>query len=66
MDGANVDMQTLQENLEHHMAGIAKMFQPHCQLTLVMRNPEAPNGDLILTRDDPRKVIAAIERLTTE
>ena len=48
---------------ERHLAEIEKLFAPHCKLTLVMRNPQSDDGDLILSRDDLVEVEAAVRKL---
>ena len=42
---------------------LEKLFKPHCRLTLLMRNPELADGDLLLTRDDLDLVSAALQKL---
>jgi len=42
---------------------LEKLFKPHCKLTLLMRNPESDDGDMLLTRDEFDDIIAAIQRL---
>ena len=56
----------LASKTEQHLSEMEKLFKPHCKLTLLMRNPESKDGDLLLTRDDLDEVIAAIERLKGE
>lgn len=56
----------LQIECEAHLAIIEKLFKPHCKLTLLMRNPEVADGDMLLTRDDLDAVIASIEKLKGE
>lgn len=43
--------------------GLSLLFKPHCLLTLVVRNPEMEDSDLIVTQDDYDAVIAAIRHL---
>lgn len=37
-------------------------LQPHCQLTLLMRNPQSEDGDAIFTLDDLQAVEDAVRR----
>lgn len=46
-----------------HLATIAQMFNPPVHLTLVVRSPELPDGDMVLTDDDLDLAIGAIENL---
>ncbi len=52
----------LQTELSEHMAKIAEYFK-HPRITLVVRSPELPDGDVVLTDDDLDAAIAAITRL---
>lgn len=47
---------------ERSLRRLEKLFQPHCRLTLLMRNPESDDGDLLLTRDDLVEVEDAIRK----
>ena len=57
------DSYLLHLELERHLSEMEKLFKPHCKLTLLMRNPQVADGDLLLTMDDLDEAIAAIERL---
>jgi hypothetical protein len=48
-----------------HLEKIASLFNPGMRLTLVVRNPERPDGsqDVLLTDDTVPEVIAALELL---
>lgn len=48
---------------QRHLQQLEKLFKPHCRLTLVMRNPQSVDGDLVLTRDDLQCVEDTIRRL---
>jgi hypothetical protein len=48
--------------IERHLAEMETLFKPHCRLTLVIRNPEKPDGGLVFSRDDPTEVIECIKR----
>ena len=45
-----------------HLEELSGLFKSHCKLTLIMRNPLAPNGDLFVSDDDPSKVIESIRK----
>lgn len=45
------------------MQDLEILFQPHCNLTLLVRDPELDDADLIVTKDDLGEVINAIEQL---
>lgn len=55
-----------QAECERHLKQLEKLFKPHCKLTLLMRNPQAEDGDMILTMDDLDAVIASITKLKGE
>lgn len=38
------------------------LFVPECRITLLVRAPHLPDGDLVLTRDDLDKAISALVR----
>lgn len=48
--------------IQGHLDEIATFFK-NPTVTLVIRNPDLEDADLVMTRDDPHKVIAAIKRL---
>lgn len=52
-----------QEECDAVLTQLETLFQPHCKLTLIMRNPKSNDGDMILSRDDLREVEKAIKRL---
>lgn len=45
---------------------LQKLFLPHCKLTLVMRNPESSDGDMVLSLDDLDAVIVVLEKMKTK
>jgi hypothetical protein len=51
----------LHEKIEPHLKAISKLFK-NPKITLLVRAPDAEDGDLILTADDPDCVIAALKR----
>ncbi len=56
----------LQLEIEKHLERIERLLPKAYKLTLVARHtsmPEGKNADLVLTLDDPEKVIGAIRRL---
>ncbi|OPY85361.1 MAG: hypothetical protein A4E65_00127 [Syntrophorhabdus sp. PtaU1.Bin153] len=59
-------MNELQLEIEKHLERIERMLPRAYKLTLVARHVEMPedkNADIVLTLDDPNKVIDAIRRL---
>ena len=55
-------LEEAQAECESLLWQMEKCFKPHCKLTLLMRNPESQDGDLLMTRDDLGGVIDSIER----
>lgn len=53
----------VQKTLDYALQDLEPLFQPHCRLTLLMRNPQVQDGDLLLSKDDLREVERAIARL---
>jgi len=54
----------LRERIADRLVEMESMFDPRCKLSFVMRSPHLPDGDLIVTNDDPKLLIKAIERLS--
>jgi hypothetical protein len=50
------------ESIARDLNHIATFFKEP-KITLIVRSPQLDDGDLVMTADDPRKAIAAIERL---
>ena len=53
----------VQIECERHLQALEPLFKPHCRLTLLMRNPESDDGDLIFTQDELAAVENAVRRL---
>ena len=47
------------------LSELTRLCKPPWKLTLVMRNPESHDGDLVISDDDLTLVQAALERLKT-
>jgi hypothetical protein len=65
----SLDLTILQQDIESHLEKIERLLPKAYQLTLVARNTEMPeekNADIVLTLDDPEKVIGSIRRLFPE
>lgn len=54
-------MQTALE-CERHLMEMEGLFLARCKLTLIMRDPENNNADLLLTTDDLDEVAKLVER----
>ena len=52
----------LHHKLDAELKKIARLFR-NPKITLVIRNPDLADGDVVLTDDDPEAVIAAIRCL---
>lgn len=55
-------LRNLQEDICFHLEGIAKLFK-NPKITIVIRNDELADGDVVLSDDDFDKAIAAIRHL---
>jgi hypothetical protein len=53
---------TAAREVERHLLEIAKLFQPRCKITFLMRDPTTDEGDLLLTDDTLNEIIKAVER----
>lgn len=48
--------------VEEYLTEIEALFKPHCRITFLMRDPQNPECEMLLTRDDLDEVAKAIER----
>ncbi len=55
-------LRELQEQIAYHLEEIARLFKSP-KITIVVRNDELADGDVVLSDDDLDKAIAAIHRL---
>lgn len=51
--------------LDGDLRRIARRFK-NPKITLIVRNPDLADGDVVLTDDDPQKAIEAIQKLAVE
>ena len=58
-------LRDLQEQIAYHLDEIGRLFK-HPKITIVVRNDELADGDVVLSDDDLNKAIAAIARLQTK
>lgn len=49
----------IRKQLEHHMAGVAKLFKAPL-ITLIVRAGDNASGDLVLTNDNPTLVLEVL------
>ena len=61
----NRRLENMRREASHHLEQIAKLFKPGMKITLVVRNPDEPDGeqDTLLTDDTIPEVIRALEQL---
>ena len=52
----------LYDSLLPHLEAIEALFKQPL-VTLVVRAPQLPDGDLVLTQDEPQKIIESVEKL---
>lgn len=43
-----------------------RVFEPHCRLTLIVRNPLVEDGDMVVTADDLAAVEATVVAMRTK
>ena len=57
-------IKSLHLRLNDLLATAAKLVQPGCYITLVIRNPALPDGDILLTDEpDIENAIASIKKM---
>jgi hypothetical protein len=61
-DGLTPRMRALQMDLDSALRQIASLFN-RPRITLIVRNEDVNDGDVVLTDDDPERAIAALRRL---
>lgn len=59
------DEAMLQLDLSREMKRIAARFK-HPKITLIVRNPDVADGDVVLTDDDPLLAIESLQKLIAE
>lgn len=59
---ASFDAQWFRQRAGNKLADIADMLQPGAKLTLVVRFPDYPERDIILTDDTTDGAVEALER----
>lgn len=61
----NRRIENMRRSASHHLEQIAKLFNPGMKLTLVVRNPDEPDGsqNVLLTDDTIPEVVLALEQL---
>ncbi len=65
-DKGKARMQVIHVEAERLLNQIAALFPVEYKLTLVARNTSNPDAHVILTVDDPDRVITAIEKLQAD
>ena len=53
----------VQQRMSDHMDGILRLFKSGAKITVIVRNPEHGDADVILGNDDLDDAIAAINHL---
>jgi hypothetical protein len=59
---ANTKLERAQECVAEHMDAISTLFISGVKVTVIVRTPDFPDRDFMMTSDDLREVIALIER----
>jgi hypothetical protein len=64
---ASETMRRLHNTLANHAGDIAELFTEPVRVTIVVRNPQHPDGsrDVHVSDDDPERSIEAIRRVLT-
>jgi len=50
------------DDIANHLDAIGSHFKPGCKVTLLVRNPDVADGDLLMTVDDPVAIIESIRK----
>lgn len=50
------------EEVEAALNQLRPVFQPHCQLTFIMRRPGDDEGDMVISNDDLDELAKVIQR----
>lgn len=62
-------LERVREQIAHHCCDISDLFVAGAQITVIVRSPHGPDGDIIVTTDTlpnlMRSLIAAMEREPT-
>lgn len=56
------NLQRVQEAVADHMDAILGMFKPGCKITVLVRTPDHPDRDFLMTSDAGSEIIAAVQR----
>lgn len=57
-----MSLQEVIEQCSDHMTRISRMFKPGAEVTLIVRSPDHPDRDFMLTNDEPDELRALLER----
>jgi len=60
----NAEKEHLRSMVADRLVAMESMFDKRCKLSLVMRAPHLPDGDLLVTNDDTASLMAALKRLS--
>lgn len=55
-------VQNVSEKVADHMDAILQFFKPGAKIAVLVRQPDAPDQDFLLTNDTPEEIIAAVTR----
>ena len=58
----NAELAHVYREASRHLEAIAAMFKPGMKVTLVVRRPDEPEQELLLSDDSLDEVIAAVRR----
>ena len=59
---ANAKLLNLYYDIQAHLEAIEQLLPDAYKLTLLARNTEKPNADILMGTDEPEEVLAAIQR----
>jgi hypothetical protein len=62
MMGAVLD--NLHAEIAEHLDSIKSMFKDGAKVTLIVRNPNIKDADVLVTDDAPKEIVAALRRLS--
>lgn len=55
-------LEEVQDEVAAHMDDIAQCFKPGVKVTVLVRTPNYPDRDFLMTNDEPDRIIEAVVR----
>lgn len=58
-----MDLRQVHAEVAEHAGQVADLFKPGARVTILIRNPQLEDGDIVVSDDSMESVIAAVQRL---